>query len=358
MPGREARAAGPVLTVADVDWLHPDAVALRAAQQVELSARYGDDGTPEPPATHVVATVLLLADGVPVGCGSLRDRADTLGAGVVEAKRVYVCPEVRGRGYSRRLMAALESRAAGAGYRRVVLEAGLQQPEAIGLYLGSGYAPVPTYGEWAGVADSRCFAKPLDGGAVADAGRAPAVGDEPRAGDPPDGAPGAPDVEEVPVAHPDAVRLRAELDAELLTLYPELSDGVAGGPAGLEALADGALVTVVARRAGAAVGCASLARARDLTGPEPADRTGELRRVHVAPAARRSGVAAAMVRALERRAVALGMTHVVLETGIRQPAAVALYRSLGYRPVFPFGDWQDDALGLFLGRSLCVPPGR
>src|SRR5687767_9870294 len=48
---------------------------------------------------------LVLYDGDrPVACGGLR----RLDAGAAEIKRMYVAPEARGRGYSRRLLAALE----------------------------------------------------------------------------------------------------------------------------------------------------------------------------------------------------------------------------------------------------------
>lgn len=172
----------PVVTVTAVPWADPVARALRHAQQVELSARYGDQGTPEPPAEHVALTLVLALDGELVGCGSLRDLGDVAehASGTGEVKRVYVAPEVRGRGLARTLMHALEARAADRGWTRLVLEAGLQQPEAIGLYLSLGYRPVARYGEWADVPDSRCLAKGLGGAAVAAA----------HGSTVPDGAPG------------------------------------------------------------------------------------------------------------------------------------------------------------------------
>lgn len=157
-----------MVTVTAVPWTDPVARALRHAQQVELSARYGDGGTPEPPAEHVVLTLVLALDGVPVGCGSLRDLGDLAehASGTGEVKRVYVAPEVRGRGLARTLVHALEARAADRGWTRLVLEAGLQQPDALGLYLSLGYRPVARYGEWADVPDSRCLAKALGGPAA------------------------------------------------------------------------------------------------------------------------------------------------------------------------------------------------
>jgi len=174
------------VTLAAVPWSDPVARALRRAQQTELSARYGDEGTPEPPAEQVAVTLVLALDGDPVGCGSLRDLGDVAehAAGTGEVKRLYVVPGARGRGLARTLVRALEAHAADRGWTRLVLETGLQQPEAIGLYLSLGYRPVPRYGEWVDVPDSRCLARDLGGvaapgtpqvGPAQDAGAGPAL---------------------------------------------------------------------------------------------------------------------------------------------------------------------------------------
>lgn len=167
------------VTLAEVPWTDPVARELRRAQQVELSARYGDGGTAEPPAEHVALTLVVAVDGEPVGCGSLRELGGDPehAPGTGEVKRVYVAPEARGRGLARTLMRALEDRAAGLGWRRLVLEAGLQQPDALGLYLSLGYRPVERYGEWADEPDSRCLAKDLGAPAASAPAPAPAPGE-------------------------------------------------------------------------------------------------------------------------------------------------------------------------------------
>lgn len=45
----------------------------------------------------------------------------------------------------------------------MVLETGTKQPEAIALYLSSGYEPCGKFGLYRHHDDSRCFAKPLAG---------------------------------------------------------------------------------------------------------------------------------------------------------------------------------------------------
>jgi putative acetyltransferase len=56
----------------------------------------------------------------------------------------------------------------------------------------------------------------------------------------------------------------------------------------------------------------------------------EVKHLYVAPTARRRGVASALMDAFEAEAARRGAS-VVLETGSRQPEAIALYERRGYR---------------------------
>ena len=47
------------------------------------------------------------------------------------------------------------------GYRRLALETGLAQPEAIALYESAGYQPLPGFGHYAGDELSRAYVKDL-----------------------------------------------------------------------------------------------------------------------------------------------------------------------------------------------------
>jgi ribosomal protein S18 acetylase RimI-like enzyme len=60
-----------------------------------------------------------------------------------------VAPAARNRGLARELLAELERTAAAAGHRRVILESGSAQPEAVALYRSSGYTPIPPFGHYA-----------------------------------------------------------------------------------------------------------------------------------------------------------------------------------------------------------------
>lgn len=70
--------------------------------------------------------------------------------------------------------------------------------------------------------------------------------------------------------------------------------------------------------------------------------TAEIKRVYVALEFRRRGIARAMVLALEQDAHAAGIERLVLETGPMQPAAIAMYRAMGYTDTAP-GGWSEYA---------------
>jgi GNAT superfamily N-acetyltransferase len=133
------------------------------------------------------------------------------------------------------------------------------------------------------------------------------------------------------LAQPDVNALIAELDHELAATYPaEVTDGPG--------------VLLLGRLDGRPVACGAL---RVLSGewPEP---TAELERMYVRPSARGRGVGAAMVAALLDEARRLGVHRVVLGTGMRQGAALALYRRLGFTEM---RCWGHDAAGPL---SVCL----
>jgi GNAT superfamily N-acetyltransferase len=137
---------------------------LVARVQQEYVRRYGGpDATPMDPADFVPPRGVFLVAYVgdrPVGCGGVRAGADATG----ELKRMYVEPDVRGNGIARQLLAGLEAAARDLGARRLRLETGTEQPEAVALYTSSGYAPIPGFGIYADEPRNLCFGKLLDEG--------------------------------------------------------------------------------------------------------------------------------------------------------------------------------------------------
>jgi GNAT superfamily N-acetyltransferase len=141
----------------------PVATALIAAAQTDMADRYGSgDETPvdardfDPPrGTFLVAWV----GEDPVGCGGWRtlpsDRQ------VAEVKRMYVDPKWRGRGIGAAILRALEESARREHKRRIVLETGQQQPEAIALYRRQGYVQIPNFGFYADREGAMSFGRDL-----------------------------------------------------------------------------------------------------------------------------------------------------------------------------------------------------
>ena len=144
---------------------------------------------------------------------------------------------------------------------------------------------------------------------------------------------------------PDVQRLAEAQQAELRARYDGGTE-----PGTPPSAADLALVLLARGVDGTAIGCGALRRI--------ADGVGELKRMYVVPAARGRGVARALLAALEDEARNRGWSTLRLETGPRQPEAIALYTGAGYRPVEAFGAYvADEKAGdsLFFERVL---PGR
>lgn len=68
--------------------------------------------------------------------------------------------------------------------------------------------------------------------------------------------------------------------------------------------------------------------------------------------ARRRGLARAILRELEVRAVGFGYTIMRLETGNRQLSAMALYEVFGFKRIAPFGAYVNDPLSICFEKSV------
>lgn len=136
--------------------------------QQEYVLRYGaPDETPVDPAEFAPPEGLFLVGytgGVPVACGGWRAHdgpAPEFLPGDAEMKRLYVSADARGRGLARAVLARLEATSREAGRRRMVLETGTRQPEALALYRSTGYGDIPKFGVYRCEPLSVCLGKTL-----------------------------------------------------------------------------------------------------------------------------------------------------------------------------------------------------
>lgn len=150
------------------------------------------------------------------------------------------------------------------------------------------------------------------------------------------------DVNATSLDPPEVAVLIKALNAELEERYPE--DGANHFRLDPEEVAPGRGVFLVAYAEGQAVGCGA-ARLTDT-------HTAEIKRMYVVPAFRGHGIARRVLQELERHARALGARQLVLETGDRQPEAIAVYRRAGFQKIALYGEYLDSPLSLCMGKSL------
>jgi len=104
---------------------------------------------------------------------------------------------------------------------------------------------------------------------------------------------------------------------------------------------------VVARKNERAVGCGAI---RPFA-PEVA----EVKRIYVEPKARGCGIGRKVLAALEVIALDLGYSALQLETGLRQPAAIHLYKVMGYHHIAAYGKYRDDPMSVCFAKTLTDP---
>ena len=136
--------------------------------------------------------------------------------------------------------------------------------------------------------------------------------------------------------------LIAALNAELGVQYPE--PGATHFRLDPNEVAEGRGAFVVAYVNGSPNGCGAV---RCL-----AEGAGELKPMYVAPASRGQGIGRLLLAKLEDEARKLGCCRLVLETGIRQDAALALYRKFGFTVIAAFGEYTGSATSICMAKNL------
>ena len=135
------------------------------------------------------------------------------------------------------------------------------------------------------------------------------------------------------------------LNAELSERYPE--EGANHFRLDPEEVAEGHGVFYVAYRDAQPIGCGAV-RLLD------AD-TAEIKRVYVAPGARGQGIGRVILDSLESEARRLGAPLLVLETGERQPEALALYARAGFSRIPAFGEYIGSPHSVCMAKALQKP---
>ena len=156
-------------------------------------------------------------------------------------------------------------------------------------------------------------------------------------------------LERVGYGDPDALRLVEEVQGEYVVRYGSRDDTPLD-PAMFEPPAGSFFVGYDAADQPVATG----AWRRSDVEVFGATRVVEIKRMYVVPAARGRGLARVVLAHLEAHARAAGTEAVVLETGLKQPEAIALYESSGYVRVPGFGYYKDAPLSRCFGKDLRV----
>ncbi|MEV7125455.1 GNAT family N-acetyltransferase [Streptomyces sp. NPDC093260] len=148
----------------------------------------------------------------------------------------------------------------------------------------------------------------------------------------------------VPFDHPDAVKLNDEVQAEYHVRYGDGGDATHLDPADFRP--PHGVYLIAYDEDGAPVATGGW-RSQDKNDEGNEDGDAELKRMFVVASVRGRGLARRILAALEDDAREAGRTRMVLETGTKQPEAIALYTSSGYEPCTKFGYYR------FHEESLC-----
>ena len=140
------------MTLLPLDPFDPQARELLAASDAYMAALYPAESNHLDGAEVLAAPNVHLVGGWQgprlMACGAVKRLVDADGTAYGEIKRVWVRPEARGQGWSRRVMAALHAHLQAQGVPLARLETGIHQPEALGLYRALGYVERPPFGDY------------------------------------------------------------------------------------------------------------------------------------------------------------------------------------------------------------------
>ncbi|GIF51958.1 acetyltransferase (GNAT) family protein [Asanoa ferruginea] len=152
------------LEIRQLPFTAPESVSLVTDLLADLGARYNSSGDDTPVDASEFdppngAFLVAFLDGEPVGCAGWRSHGTD--GEEAELKRMYTAPAGRRKGVARAVLRAVEDSAREAGRKRLILECGVKQPEAIAFYTANGYERIPDFGYYKGYPDVRSFGRTL-----------------------------------------------------------------------------------------------------------------------------------------------------------------------------------------------------
>jgi len=133
---------------------------LIALLDSDLNNRYGTEQTVYDQYNIIESidtVVVAYLNNIPAGCGCFK----IYDSDTIEIKRMFVKTEMRGKGISKLILKELENWGIEKGYSQAILETGIKQTEAIGLYEKSGYQKIENFGPYVGMPYSICMKKLL-----------------------------------------------------------------------------------------------------------------------------------------------------------------------------------------------------
>lgn len=78
----------------------------------------------------------------------------------------------------------------------------------------------------------------------------------------------------------------------------------------------------------------------------------EVKRMYVTPESRGKGIASLVLKELQDWARELGSSRCILETGIKQPEAISLYKKSGYKVIPNYGQYAGVAISVCFEKVL------
>ena len=140
-------------------YLNPEFQELVAQLNTDLANRDGKDHPLSQfnEITHLKHVVVLYLENKAVGCGAIA-RYDLSAS---EIKRMYVTQAHRGQQLGENILSELENWTKELGLSKCILFMGVNQPEAMKLYLRNNFSVIENYGKLKDIPDSICLAKTL-----------------------------------------------------------------------------------------------------------------------------------------------------------------------------------------------------